>query len=85
MEVIDLDVQGHLAISTQETAFNVTLVHWSRLAKGCYTSQTCSCFFCQTFVLESRVIEFQPVGSDEALQIKSYGIWMCTEELVEYL
>ena len=43
MGVIDLDLQGHLAISTQETAFNVTLIHWSRQAKGCYTSQTCSC------------------------------------------
>ena len=43
MGVINLDLQGHLAISTQETAFNVALVYWSRLAKGCYTSQTCSC------------------------------------------
>ena len=37
---------GHLAIiSTQETAFNlnISLVYWSRSAKGCYTSQTCSC------------------------------------------
>ena len=35
MGVIDLDLQGHLAvISTQETAFNVSLVYWPRLAKG---------------------------------------------------
>ena len=40
---IDLDIQGHLVISPKKTAFNVVLVHWSRLAKGCYTSQTCSC------------------------------------------
>ena len=40
---IDLDLQGHLAISTHKTAFNVALVHWSKRAKGCYTSQTCSC------------------------------------------
>ena len=43
MGVIDLDLLGHLAISTHETAFNVALVHWSRLATGCYTSQTCPC------------------------------------------
>ena len=44
MEVIDPDLQGHLAIiPTQETAFNVALVYWSRPAKGCYTSQICSC------------------------------------------
>ena len=44
MEVIDLDLQGHLVIiSTYETAFNIALVYWSRPAKGCYTSQTCSC------------------------------------------
>ena len=41
---IDLDLQGHLAISTHKMAFNVALVHWSRPAKGCYTSQTCSCY-----------------------------------------
>ena len=45
MEVIDLDLQGHLAIiPIQETAFNIDLVYWSRPAKGCYTSQTCSCY-----------------------------------------
>ena len=44
MEVIDLDLQGHFGISTHKTAFNVALVHWSRPAKGCYTSQTCSCW-----------------------------------------
>ena len=43
MEVIDLDLQVHLAFSTHKTAFNVALVHWSRPAEGCYTSQTCSC------------------------------------------
>ena len=38
--IIDLDLQGHLAISGfQETAFNITLVYWSRLAKGCYMYQ----------------------------------------------
>ena len=41
---IDLDLQGHLAISTHKTAFNVALEHWSKPAKGCYTSQTCSCW-----------------------------------------
>ena len=45
MEVIELDLQGHLAIiPIQETAFNSALVYWSRSAKGCYTSQTCSCW-----------------------------------------
>ena len=29
---IDFDLQGHLAISTHKTAFNVALVHWSRPA-----------------------------------------------------
>ena len=43
MGVIDLDLQCHLAILNQETAFNVALVYWSRQAKRCYTSQTCSC------------------------------------------
>ena len=38
MGAIDLDLQGHLAISTQETAFNIALVYWSRPAKECYTS-----------------------------------------------
>ena len=28
-----------------ETAFNITFVHWSRPAKGCYVSQTCSCTY----------------------------------------
>ena len=37
-----------LTISTQETAFNVVLVYWSRLAKGCYKYQTCSCPSCCT-------------------------------------
>ena len=42
MEVFDLP--GHLAIiPILETAFNVALVYWSRPAKGCYMSQTCSC------------------------------------------
>ena len=40
---IDLDLHGHLDISTHKTAFNDALVDRSRLAKGCYTSQTCSC------------------------------------------
>ena len=39
-----LDLQGQLAISTQETAFKVALVYWSRPAKGFYMSQTCSCY-----------------------------------------
>ena len=44
MGVIDLDFQGHLTIiSNQETVFNIGLVYWFRAAKGCYTSQTCSC------------------------------------------
>ena len=42
MDVIDPDFQGHFAISTQETPFNVALYYWSRPAKGWYTSQTCS-------------------------------------------
>ena len=41
MEVIDLDLRGHLAIiSTQATALSVALVYWTRPAKGYYTSQT---------------------------------------------
>ena len=44
MGVINYDLQGHLAIVlTQDTAINTALVYWSRPAKGCYTSQTCSC------------------------------------------
>ena len=44
IEVTDLDLQGYLAIiPIQETAFNVALVYWSMVAKGCYTSQMCSC------------------------------------------
>ena len=27
--VIDIDLQGHLALSIQETAFNVALLYWS--------------------------------------------------------
>ena len=42
MDVIDLDLQGLAIVSTSETAFNLAL---ARPAKGCYTSQTCSCFF----------------------------------------
>ena len=37
------EVNGLAIILTEETAFNVALVYWSRPAKGCYTSQTCSC------------------------------------------
>ena len=45
MWVINLDFQGHLAIiSTQETAFNMALSHWSRRAKGWYNSQTSFCY-----------------------------------------
>ena len=44
MEVIDLDLQGLVIISTQEIAFNFALVYWSRPAKGCCVSQTCSCY-----------------------------------------
>ena len=40
---IDLDLQGHLAILTHKTAFNIAFVLSSRPAKGCYTYQTCSC------------------------------------------
>ena len=43
--VIDLDIQGHLAISTQETTFNVALLYWSRPAKGCYTPKRALVFF----------------------------------------
>ena len=56
MGLIDLDLQGYLAISSQETAFNVTVVYWSRLAKGCYTSQTCSFLICCRH--ESRYINW---------------------------
>ena len=44
MGLMDLDLQGYLAISSQETAFNVALVYWFRPAKECYMSQTCSCY-----------------------------------------
>ena len=43
--VLNLDLQGHLPISTEETAFDVALVYILRATKGCYTSQTCSCHF----------------------------------------
>ena len=39
---------GHFASEFQDTSFNVTLVHWSRPAKGCYTSQMCSCLRLQS-------------------------------------
>ena len=42
MEVIDLDLQGLAIVSSQETAFSVALVCWSKPTEGCYTSQTCS-------------------------------------------
>ena len=31
---IDLDLQGHMAISNHKTAFNVALVHWQRRANA---------------------------------------------------
>ena len=31
---IDLNLQGHLAISTQKPEFNVTLLHWSGQPRG---------------------------------------------------
>ena len=40
----DLNAQGdfgHFDSEFQETMFNPTLVFWSKLAKGCYTSQKC--------------------------------------------
>ena len=40
--VIDLDLQGYLAIWNQEMAFNVALVHWSR-PRSVNMSQTWSC------------------------------------------
>ena len=43
IEVIGLNFQGLAIILTHETAFNVALVYWYRLAKGCYKSQTCYC------------------------------------------
>ena len=43
MEVIELDLYGRMAISTQGMAFNLALAYRSRPAKRCYTSQTCSC------------------------------------------
>ena len=52
MGAINHNLQGHMVISTQEMAFNVTLVRWSRPAKGCYTSQTCSCLLCGTNFLK---------------------------------
>ena len=46
MEVIFIDLQGHLSIiSTKETAFSIAIVSWFRQAKGCYTSQMCCCFY----------------------------------------
>ena len=56
MEVIDIDLQGLAIVSTQETAFNVALVYWSRPTKGCYTSQTCSCT--QYTLMEIAVVPF---------------------------
>ena len=35
---------GHLDSEFQETAISVVLVYWSGPAKGCYTSQTWSCY-----------------------------------------
>ena len=58
---IDLDLQGHLAIRTHKTTFNVTFVHWSRPAKGCYTSQTCSCVSC----CQQKNVSIFEVGSQQ--------------------
>ena len=43
MGVVDLDLQGHSAIILTQENSTVSLVYWSRPAKGCHTSQTCSC------------------------------------------
>ena len=45
--VIDHNLQGHFDSELRVTAFDVALIHRYKPAKGCYTSQTCSCFeFC---------------------------------------
>ena len=46
MRVIDIDLQGYLAISTRIQRNGVqrrSLWYWSKPAMGCYTSQTWSC------------------------------------------
>ena len=60
MGVIDIDFQGHLAIATHETAFNVALIFWSRPAKGCYTSQARPCLHGFTIVPFHK--DFPPSG-----------------------
>ena len=68
MEVIDLDLQCHLdIILTQETAFNVAFVYWARPAKGCYTSQTCSCSFVELLFHTSEMEISRVVSQIELL------------------
>ena len=87
MEVIDFNLQGLAIISTQEIAFNVALVYWSRPAKGCYTSQTCSCYVilihpinsvhCKKYVKKRSEFTQSPFQCLMSL----YGIWICACDL----
>ena len=42
-EALTLTFKVIWSFRLKKTAFNVSLIHWSRLGKGGYTSQTCSC------------------------------------------
>ena len=74
--VIDIDILGPLAIIlTEETAFNIALVYWSRPAKGCYTSQTCSCNNTSHHIIYHDSIQW--VVNTLLLHIWSSLLWCC--------
>ena len=77
MGAIDRDLQGHLAISTDKTAFHIALVHWSKPANGCYTSQTCSCL---SYVTAYSCTDSNVDTSDAILMLCSQFfaiLWLC--------
>ena len=89
MEFIDIDLQGLAIVSTQETAFNVAFVFWSRLAKGCYTSQTCSCIVLWSglgysySVLVLAVLEYWNSGTRNVLVLVSSKVIVLVLVLVD--
>ena len=64
---------GHFDPEFQVLAFNVTLVYWSRPAKGCIP--TCSCLTLWTCI---HVVTFLPYNEIEGLSSWSLKcIWLC--------
>ena len=78
MGVIDPDLQVRLAISTQETAFNVALVYWSRLAKGYYMSQTCSCHWRWVKCITCHVMHMSRMKFEYANMFRIYLLLILT-------